>query len=152
VLSSSSRCPFVLVDQATKNRPTLDPFMVEVRYGVGWLWRAKFAGAVRSSTVAVPDVLREHHMQVPLAEDQHAVGEFGSDRAYEPFGETVRPRAARRNSDGTVALSDRPTRPGPSGRPGAMQQVFECPVYYGSPRRVRGLPPDFGAWRRRPSP
>jgi hypothetical protein len=63
--------------------------------GVGWLWRAKFAGAVRPSTV-VPDVLREHHMQVPLAEDQHAVGEFGSDRAYEPFGETVRPRAARR--------------------------------------------------------
>jgi hypothetical protein len=94
-----SRCPFVLVDQATKNRPTLDPFIVEVRHGVGRLWRAKFAGAVRPSTVVVPDVLREHHTQVPLAEDQHAVGEFGSDRAYEPFGETVRPRAARRNPD-----------------------------------------------------
>ena len=61
--------------------------------------RAKFAGAVRPSTVVVPNVLREHHTQVPLTEDQHAVGAFGSDRAYEPFGETVRPGATRRNLD-----------------------------------------------------
>ncbi len=47
----------------------------------------------------MPNVFREHHTQVPLTEDQYAVGEFGSDRAYEPFGETVRPRAARRNPD-----------------------------------------------------
>jgi hypothetical protein len=38
-------------------------------------------------------------MQVPLVEDQHAVGEFGSDSAHESFGETVRPRAMRRNPD-----------------------------------------------------
>lgn len=56
-----SRCPFLLVDQATKNRPTLDPFIVEVPHGVARLWRAKFAAAVRPSTVVVPDVLREHH-------------------------------------------------------------------------------------------
>lgn len=62
-------------------------------------WRAKSAGAVRPSTVVVPNVFRDHHTQVPLTEDQYAVGEFGSDRAYEPFGETVRPRAARRNPD-----------------------------------------------------
>lgn len=43
--------------------------------------------------------VREHHTQVPLTEDQYAVGEFGSDRAYEPFGETVRPRTTRRNLD-----------------------------------------------------
>jgi hypothetical protein len=29
--------------------------------------------------------------QVSLTEDQHAVGEFGSQGAHEPFGETVRP-------------------------------------------------------------
>jgi hypothetical protein len=42
------------------------------------------------------------------------------------------------------ALSDRPTRPGPLARPGVMQQAFGCLVCYGSPRWVRGLPPDFG--------
>jgi hypothetical protein len=62
-------------------------------------WWVKFAGAVGSSTVVVPNVVREHHTQVPLTEDQHAVGEFGSDSAGEPFGETVRPRAMRRNPD-----------------------------------------------------
>ena len=92
-----SRYPFVVVDQATKNRSTFDPFMTEVCHGVGWSRRAKFAGAVRSSTVVVPDVFREHHMQVPLTEDQYPVGEFGSNRTDEPFGETIRPRTARRN-------------------------------------------------------
>jgi hypothetical protein len=28
---------------------------------------------------------------VPLVDDQHAVSEFGSDSAHEPFGETVVP-------------------------------------------------------------
>jgi hypothetical protein len=36
---------------------------------------------------------------VALAEDQHAVGEFGSDGPYEAFGEAVRPRAAGRDLD-----------------------------------------------------
>jgi hypothetical protein len=36
---------------------------------------------------------------VSLTRDQDAVGEFGSDRAYESFGETVRPQAPRRNPD-----------------------------------------------------
>jgi hypothetical protein len=81
-----SRCPFVLVDQATKNRSTLDPFITEVCHGVGRSCRAKFAGAVRASTVVVPDVLREHHTQVPLTKDQYPVGDFSPDRADEPFG------------------------------------------------------------------
>jgi hypothetical protein len=45
------------------------------------------------------NVLREHQTQVPLTEDQHTVGQFGSESADEPFGETVRPRATRRNPD-----------------------------------------------------
>jgi len=53
---------------------------------------AKVAGTVRPLTVVVPNVLRKHHTQVPLTEDQQAVGEFGSEGAYEPFGETVRSR------------------------------------------------------------
>jgi hypothetical protein len=66
---------------------------------MGRLRRAEFAGTVRPSTVVVPNVLREHHTQVPLTEDQHAVGEFGSDSADAPLGETVRPWATRRNLD-----------------------------------------------------
>ena len=94
-----SCCPFLLVDQAIQDRTPLDLFVAEVCHGVGRSWRTKFAGAVRSSTVVVPDVLREHHTQVPLTEDQYAVGEFGSDRADESFGKTIRPRTTRRNLD-----------------------------------------------------
>jgi hypothetical protein len=36
-------------------------------------------------------------MQVPLVEDQDAVGEFGSDGSDEPFGGTVCPRTTRTN-------------------------------------------------------
>ena len=61
------------------------------------MWWAKFAGAVWSLTVVVPNILRKHGTQVSLTEDQHTVGEFGSKGAYESFGETVCLRAARRN-------------------------------------------------------
>jgi hypothetical protein len=47
----------------------------------------------------VPNISREHYTQVPPIEDQHAVSEFGADRTHEPFGETVRLRATRRNPD-----------------------------------------------------
>src|SRR6185312_16964266 len=60
---------------------------------------AQIAGPVRPSTVVVPNIFREHYTQMPLIEDQYAVGEFGSDRAHEPFGETVRPRTTRRYPD-----------------------------------------------------
>jgi hypothetical protein len=42
-------------------------------------WGAKFVGTVGSLAVVVLNVLREYHTQVPLAEDQHVVGEFGSE-------------------------------------------------------------------------
>ena len=59
--------------------------------------RTQLAATVRSTAVVVPDELREHRSQVPLTEDQHAVGEFGSGGQHEPLGKAVRPRAARRN-------------------------------------------------------
>ena len=73
-------CSYSLIKPA-KHRSTLDPFIAEVRHGMGRSWRAKFAGAVRPLTVVVPNVVREHQTQVPLIEDQYAVGGFGSDRA-----------------------------------------------------------------------
>lgn len=56
---------------------SLDPLGVEVGQGVGRLGWAEFAGAVGSSTAVMLDVLGEHGAQMPLAQDQHAVGEFG---------------------------------------------------------------------------
>ncbi|SDY70538.1 hypothetical protein SAMN05216215_103316 [Saccharopolyspora shandongensis] len=73
--------------------------MAEVRKGVDWPWRAKFAGTVWPATVVVPDVLRKHRTRVPFTENQQTVGEFGSDSAYEPFGETVHQRAPRGSHD-----------------------------------------------------
>jgi hypothetical protein len=52
--------------------------VAEVRDGVGWLRWVKVAGLVRSLAVVVANVVREHDTQVPLTEDHHAVGEFGS--------------------------------------------------------------------------
>jgi hypothetical protein len=40
----------------------------------------------------VANVGCEHDTQVPLAEDQHTIGEFGSQGADESFGEAVGPR------------------------------------------------------------
>ncbi len=37
--------------------------------------------------------------QVPLTEDQHPVGDLGSDGQDEAFGEAVRPRTPRRDLD-----------------------------------------------------
>ena len=71
--------------------------MVEIRHLVVWLWWAKFAGTVWSSTVVMLNVLGEHRTQVLLIEDQHSIGEFGPQGAHEPFGETVRSWATRRN-------------------------------------------------------
>jgi hypothetical protein len=45
------------------------------------------------------EYIRECCTQVPLVDDQHAVGEFGSDCAHESFGKTVRPRAMWWNPD-----------------------------------------------------
>jgi hypothetical protein len=73
--------------------------MAEISHVMVRLRWAKVAGTVWSSTVAVPNIFREHCMQVPLVEDQDSVGEFGSDGSDEPFGETVRPRTTRRNLD-----------------------------------------------------
>ena len=55
-------------------------------------WREKPKRSVWPPTVVVGAVLGEDGPQVPLAEDQDAVGELGSDGPDEAFGEAVRPR------------------------------------------------------------
>jgi hypothetical protein len=75
----------------------LDPLLVDVGGRLAWPWWAKLAGAVWSATVVVPDVVCEHCAQVPLTENQKAVGDFGSDGTHESFSETVCPWATRRS-------------------------------------------------------
>jgi hypothetical protein len=72
-----------------RNRSTLDLFVVKVGHGAGRLRWTQFAGTVRPSTVVMANVLGEHQTQVPLTEEQYAVGEFDSDVADEPLGETA---------------------------------------------------------------
>jgi hypothetical protein len=50
--------------------------MVEIRDRVGRPWWAKVAGAMGPSTVVMANIFRKYNTQVPLTEDQHAVGEF----------------------------------------------------------------------------
>src|SRR3979411_31795 len=56
-------------------------------------------------TVVVGAVFGKDTSQVPLAEDQDAVGEFGSGREYESFGEAVRSRASRWDLHGVDACT-----------------------------------------------
>ena len=63
-------------------------------------WRTKLECSVWPSGVVVGAVLREDASRVPFAEDQDAVGEFGSGGPDEAFGEVVRSRAARWDLDG----------------------------------------------------
>ena len=66
-----------------------------------WLWPGwvELLSAVRPLGVVVLDVLADHRVQMPTAEDEHPVGEFGSHGAHEPFRVAVRLRASRRNPD-----------------------------------------------------
>jgi hypothetical protein len=51
---------------------------------------------MRPLSVVVRGILGKHSAEMPLAEDQHAVGHFRADGQREAFGEAVRPRAPRR--------------------------------------------------------
>ena len=54
---------------------------------------------MRSLPVVVRGIQGKHPTEVSLAEDQHPVGDLGPHCQDEAFGETVRPRTARRNPD-----------------------------------------------------
>jgi hypothetical protein len=52
--------------------------------------------AMGAPSVVVSLVLGQDQQQMPLAEDQHAVGNFGPGGEHEPFRKSVRARTARR--------------------------------------------------------
>jgi hypothetical protein len=70
------RDSLVLVDEAAKDGPALDPLLGEVSDGVvgaGW---AELAAAMGAPPVVVGRVLVQDRPQVPLAKDQHPVGDL----------------------------------------------------------------------------
>jgi hypothetical protein len=69
--------------------------MVKIRRGMIGSWREKAQHSMWPRAVVVGAVLGEDGPQVPFADDQDAVGEFGSGGQYEAFGEAVCFRTAR---------------------------------------------------------
>jgi hypothetical protein len=96
-VTCGSGCAFVVVDQPSQYRLAPDPLVVEAVDGVIGSRRDKSQRAMWRPTVVVGAVLGEDGPQVPLAEDQDAVGELGSGGQDESFGEAVRSRTARRD-------------------------------------------------------
>ena len=67
------------------------------------VWWAKLQRSMWPAAVVVGGVPGKDGPQVPFAEDQDAVGEFGSGGANETFGEAVRSWTARWNLHGLDA-------------------------------------------------
>ena len=101
---------------------------------------------MRPPRVVVRGVLGEHPAEVALAEDQHAVGEFGSDGQHEAFGEAVRSGTTGRDLDHldarirqhrverrrelTGAIADEEPEPG-ARSPRSMTRLRACWVVHG---------------------
>jgi hypothetical protein len=80
----------VLGDQSAENWPAPDSLPVEIPGGRIVAWRAKLHRSMWPFVVVVGCVPGEDKPQVVFAEDQDAVGEFGSGGADEAFGVAVR--------------------------------------------------------------
>ena len=87
----------ILADQPSENRSAPDPLAGKVRRRMIGAWWEKAQRSVWPPSVVVGAVLSEDGPQVSFAEDQDAVGEFGSGGQHEAFGEAVRSRTSRRD-------------------------------------------------------
>jgi hypothetical protein len=94
-----SRRGVVLVDQSAEDGSAPDPAVDRLGDKRFRTRRAQLQRSMRPPRVVVHGIPGKHPTKVLLAEDQHAVGEFGADGQYEAFGEAVRPRTARRDFD-----------------------------------------------------
>jgi hypothetical protein len=65
-----------MVDQAAEDRPTSDPAADRRWDRCVWAWRTEVQSSMRPLSVVVPRVLGKDAAQVPLAEDQHPVGDL----------------------------------------------------------------------------
>jgi len=86
-----------VVDETAEDRSASDRAVNWLGYRCLRAWRAQLQRSMWPLLVVVQRVLVKDTAQVPLAEDQHPIGDLGADRQYEAFGEAVRPRTARRD-------------------------------------------------------
>ena len=119
--------------------------------------RAELAAAMGASSVVVSLILGQDRPQMPLAEDQHPVGDLGPGREHESFRIGIRARAPRRDLHGldTGAGQDCAGCPGElpcpvtdqePEIPGAIAEIHqEIADLLGGPRpvRVRGHSQDM---------
>ena len=83
-----------IFDQSAEDWSALDPVASWLGNKYLRAWWMQSQCPMRTPRVVVRSVGRERSAEVSLAEDQHAVGEFGADGQHEAFGEAVRPWAA----------------------------------------------------------
>jgi hypothetical protein len=79
------RGAFVFVEEAAEDGLALDPLVGQVGDGVVGPGRVQLAAVVGSPPVVVPGILGHDQPQMPLAEDQHPVGDLGPGGKHEPF-------------------------------------------------------------------
>jgi hypothetical protein len=79
----------IFVDEAAEDRSPDNVRTFEFLGGVLGSWWAQLLAAVGWLRVVVADVLVHKQSRVPLAEDHHSVGEFGSHGSCESLAEAV---------------------------------------------------------------
>src|SRR6476620_3032856 len=89
----------VLVDQAAEDRPTPNRAMDRLWNKCFRTWRTQLQRSMRPPRVVVRRIQGKHPTEVPLAKDQHPVGDLSADGQHETFGEAVRPWTPWRDLD-----------------------------------------------------
>jgi hypothetical protein len=82
--------PLIFAEEAAEDGPTPDPRLGEVGGRVVGPGRAELSAAMGAPSVVVGRILGQDRPQVPLAEDQHPVGDLGPGGEHEPFRISVR--------------------------------------------------------------
>jgi hypothetical protein len=81
----------ILADQAAEDGPTPNRAVDRLWNKRIRTWRTQLQHSMRPPRVVVRGKPGKHPTQMPLAEDQHPVGDLGPHGQHEPFGEAVSP-------------------------------------------------------------
>jgi hypothetical protein len=84
------RSPLVFADEAAEDGPALGPLLGEIGDRVVGSGRVQLAAAMGATSVVVGLVLGQDRPQLPLAEDQHPVGDLRPGGEHESFRISIR--------------------------------------------------------------
>ena len=103
--------------------------------------RAGLAAAMGSPPVVMGLILGRDRPQMPLAEDEHPVGDLGPGGEHEPFRISVHPRRLDRRADNPDArsLEHRIECGGEAGVPVVQDKICPCPGVFQVHEQVPGL-------------